>query len=645
MEFMNVDVLIVASYLMLTLIVGYQYGGGTKSIEAFALGGRNFSTGALAATVTATWISGSSFIIGITQGYQDGLMKFYASAGACMSALFLAYVLIPRMGEFLGDFSIAESMGKMFGKPVRIITALSCIILSIGFVAMQLRILGDTLSYFSAIPTHYSLFVCALVMIVYCVHGGIKGVIFTDILQFFTFMIVVPAIAVGIWYRVSDTYGTGVYASLASKAFSLTPTSNTDYKTLFLYFLIPSISAPFFQRITASRSTEQATKAFVHSTYLYFIYIFLAAITGILLFTYDATLSKGQIFSFILDQFTFPGLKGLAFVAIIAMGMSTADSHLNTFAVTFTRDICRQFGLVGSDDELRFAQFSTLIMGLLAAILAIYFNDLIDLLLFSRNFYEPVVAVPFLLAVMGFRSTSFSVLVGMAFGFGTVIVWKTFQYFVPEIVIMDSLIPATCMNLLSYLSAHYLFKQPGGWVGPKDTTSLELARQKSRAFRAKICTEISDFFQTLFFSLQAPANLRGAPAMHALLGILVVASYFTVAISNPALSQQCADVYILQFLSCGVGALLITYPLWNIFISERFRNALTLYSLLYLIYASVILMLAHGFSSISIVGFLINILVVSFFGRMVTTMMIAAFGSLIGISKYIASGYDVNWIG
>jgi Na+/proline symporter/signal transduction histidine kinase/CheY-like chemotaxis protein len=645
MEFVNVDSVLVLGYLAFTLYIGIGYGKGTKSIESFALGGRNFSTSALVATVTATYVSGSSFVIGITQGYQDGLLKFFASSGTVCAIFMTAFIFIPRMGEFLGDFSIAESMRKMFGSKVGVITACSGIMISVGFVAMQLKIVGDLLAYFSNISTHYSLMTCAAVMIIYCLHGGIKGVIFTDILQFVTFMIVVPSIAISIWFNVRDT-NPNAYGDFITKIVSLESTSGTDYLTLFLYFLIPSFSAPFFQRITASKTTQQATDAFWHSAYLYFVYIFIAAITGILLFVYKGTLAKTAIFPFMLDQFTFPGLKGLTFIAIIAMAMSTADSHLNTFAVMFTHDICKQLGFVSDNkSELRIAQISTVLIGILAAVLALYAKDLIDLLLFSRNFYEPLVVPPLLLAILGFRSSSFSVLTGMAFGFGTVIVWKSVQYFAPGVLKMDSLIPATCMNFIAYASAHYLFKQPGGWVGPKDTTSLELSRQKSRAFRAKICTEISDFFQTLFFSLQAPVNLRGAPAMHALLGILVVASYFTVAISNPALSQQCADVYILQFLSCGVGALLIAYPLWNTFISERFRNALTLYSLLYLIYASMILMLAHGFSSISIVGFLINILVVGFFGRVVTTMMIAAFGSLIGISKYIGSGYIIVFTG
>jgi Na+/proline symporter/signal transduction histidine kinase/CheY-like chemotaxis protein len=643
MEFINIDSVLVGFYLILTLAMGIIYGKGTKSMEVFALGGRNFSTGALTATITATYVSGSSFIIGITYGYQDGILDFLATSGQIFVILLLAFVFIPRMGEFLGDFSIAESMEKMFGRRVGIITACSGIVISIGFVAMQLKILSDAFSYFSNAPMHLSVPMCAPIMITYCVYGGIRGVIFTDILQFVTFMVVVPGIAIGIWYKLNIGSNPVAYDAFLTKIFSLESTSGADYLTWFFYFLIPGFSPPFFQRVTASANVKQASDAFLHSAYLYFVYILISAITGILLFVYDNSLSESQIFPFMLDKFTFPGLKGLTFIAIIAMAMSTADSHLNTFAVMFTRDICKKFGFAKDQDkELKLAQISTIVIGILAAILAMYFNDLIKLLLFSRNFYEPLVAPPLILAILGFRSSSSAVLTGMKFGFGTVIIWKTFQYFIPGVLTIDSLMPATFMNLTAYVLTHYLCGEPGGWVGPKHTAPLEIARKKSRAFREKIFTGIADFFSSLFISSEHQAKLKEVPAMHSLFGILIIASYFTVTISNPSLSQKCSDVYILQLLSCGIGALLITYPLWNMLISARFRNAITLYSLLYLIYSNIILMLAHGFSSISVMSFLINILVIGFFGRIVTTIMIVIFGFLFGISKYIGSGYVVN---
>jgi hypothetical protein len=41
---------------------------------------------------------------------------------------------------------------------------------------------------------------------------------------------------------------------------------------------------------------------------------------------------------------------------------------------------------------------------------------------------------------------------------------------------MDSLLPAVSMNFISYFAAHYLLKEPGGWLDSKDTAPVEIAR-------------------------------------------------------------------------------------------------------------------------------------------------------------------------
>ena len=73
----NIDVAIVVIFLVVTLGVGLYHGRNVKDIRDYALGGRNFSTATLAATIIATWISGSWFMITMTKAYQDGWMFFY----------------------------------------------------------------------------------------------------------------------------------------------------------------------------------------------------------------------------------------------------------------------------------------------------------------------------------------------------------------------------------------------------------------------------------------------------------------------------------------------------------------------------------------------------------------------------------------
>ena len=113
---MNIDIIIVVTFLILTLVVGLGHGKKVKTIKDYALGGRNFSTAALVATMVATWASGSGFFITLTKTYTDGY--YYLIASCCMGIqlLITAFFLVPRMGEFLGSTSVASAMGKLYVK-------------------------------------------------------------------------------------------------------------------------------------------------------------------------------------------------------------------------------------------------------------------------------------------------------------------------------------------------------------------------------------------------------------------------------------------------------------------------------------------------------------------------------------------------
>lgn len=119
---MNFDIAIVIAFLIITLIVGMGHGQKVRGIKDYALGGRNFSTAALVATIVATGASGSGFFVTLSKTYTDGFYYMLARFGIGLDFLVLAFLLVPRMGEFLGKTSIAEVMGDLYGQKVRLIT-------------------------------------------------------------------------------------------------------------------------------------------------------------------------------------------------------------------------------------------------------------------------------------------------------------------------------------------------------------------------------------------------------------------------------------------------------------------------------------------------------------------------------------------
>ena len=135
MPTLTLDVALFSVFFAVNLVVGLSYGRKVKDLKDYALGGKNFSTATLAATIIATGSSGRSLFITLERTYSSGLYYIIAKLGLSIG-LWLSGQLTGRMGEFLNNVSVAEAMGDMYGKTVQVITATSGIIAQIGYTPL-----------------------------------------------------------------------------------------------------------------------------------------------------------------------------------------------------------------------------------------------------------------------------------------------------------------------------------------------------------------------------------------------------------------------------------------------------------------------------------------------------------------------------
>ena len=141
------------NYILLAIFFGYLIFESltsfkeVRSINSFSLGIKAISTYALGATITATWVSGSGFILDLTEFYTRGLLYFLESVGMILGLIIMSMVLVPRMERYLGTMSVATIMGDEYGQIVRVITALSGCLVIAGGLYIQFKIMGQVLFY------------------------------------------------------------------------------------------------------------------------------------------------------------------------------------------------------------------------------------------------------------------------------------------------------------------------------------------------------------------------------------------------------------------------------------------------------------------------------------------------------------------
>lgn len=623
----DIDIAIVVCFLTLNLVVGLMHGKNVKTIKDYALGGRNFSTAVLVATIIATWASGSMFFTTLTKTYSGGIEYFISLCGFVVSFFVLAFVFIPRMQNFLGKTSVAEALGDLYGRNVRIITALAGAIGSSGKVAVQFSVFGNLISYFLNVPTTLAIIAAGLVVTIYSAFGGIRSVTFTDLLQFITFGFVIPLVGVLVWNGTYDPNFVWHETFFESK-FNISEVLSFDNANLwsiialFLYFATPSMKPYWFQRVSMGTNIQQVKKAFIISGFVFFFIIVSMAWIPFLIHNTNPDLEPNKILGFIVDTYTYPGLKGLVLVAVAAMAMSTADSNINASSVLCSNDICKPLG-IGEGKELLLSRIFALLMGFGAIAFAFSTKDLLSLILLANSFYMPIVTPILFLTILGFRTSTKSILIGMSAGFITAVIWK-----ISNIKITGGLhIVSLVMNIIFTVGSHYLLKQNGHWINNK------APKVKKTSYNISFK---SIYRNTIVHCLKyLPSN----ELTYSGFGIYCIIYTVTSMYSIPHDVVDNNFILVVFQIMLITGIAMASYPIWPVSFNESIKkNVVRVWWYLALFYMLVLIggffLVVSQFNQLQFIIFTINvILLVLLAGWQISCFMILL-GALVDISIY-----------
>ncbi len=609
MQYISLDLILFCLFLGLNLFLGLRAGRSVKTIRQYAIGHKNFSTGTLASTIIATWIGGELLFSDLEMIYTTGLRYIIAALGACICLVVMGQ-LAYRMKEFLKNLSVAEAMGDLYGKKIRIITAISGILAGIGFLAMQLQVTNRMLSFIFGFKNEWGVVLAGLIVIVYSAFGGIRAVTITDVFQFITFFIFLPILTFVIWNHIQNPQEV-ISVITKSPLYSFQDIIKWDFKSfyfiaLFLFYIIPKFSPSIFQRFAMAKDIKQVKYSFNYAGVMCAIIVLILAFLAILLRIDNPNLDPSQLINHIVNTYAYPGLRGLIAVGIIAMAMSTADSELNAAAVVGINDIIKPLKYRYKPSITHVRIFAVCI-GIFSLVLALKTQNLLKLLLLSASFYMPVVTVSFLLAIFGFRSTPKSVLIGMVSGISTVIIWNIFFAYTG----INSVIPGFFSNLLFFLSSHYILKQKGGWVGIKENAPLVMAKIARQRFWKNVKKNITNPKPYTYLKQNLPAK----EIFYTLFGIYMLgATYGSFFLISEEIQVKYSILYKhIYHVIIIISSIFITYPAWpSTFKSKRFIAfawPTALFFVLFIIGG--ILLILSGFHEVQMFIFLLNIVLVA----------------------------------
>ncbi|AOW95234.1 sodium:solute symporter [Rhodococcus sp. WMMA185] len=366
--------------------IGLKLSGKQKNLRGYFLGNRDLPWWAVCLSIVATETSALTVISVPTVAYLGNVTFIQVTLGYLIGRIVVAFVLLPRY--YRGEMTTAYAyLGLRFGRGMQSTASVAFLftrLLADGVrlfaAAIPMKVILDAygvqLSFFAIIA------ILGLVTIGYTLIGGIRAVVWVDVLQMALY-VVGGAIAL-------------VFISRSVDVNFLTAAADAG-KTQILDFTSNPISAPYafvtaviggallstashgvdqiiVQRLLTCRTLRDAQRAVIGSAVVVFLQFALFLTVGLGLWSYyqgrtpeQMGLSTGdEIFPTFIVEGLPAGISGLLLAGIMASAMSTLSSSLSALSSSTMADLYEKFThrTLSDTEGLRLGRLFTLGWGL-----------------------------------------------------------------------------------------------------------------------------------------------------------------------------------------------------------------------------------------------------------------------------------------
>ena len=394
MNFSSLDVIIIVLYLIGVAAFGILKGGRQKTAKDYFLSEKAIPWWAVCFAVVATETSALTFISVPGIAYVSNLFFLQLAIGYIIGRILVSYFLLPKYfeGELLTAYAYLErrfgAKTKNFASSVFMITRVFADGVRLYATAIPVAIIFRGYNIFPGTPDwqiySISIIIMAAITLVYTYLGGVRAVIWTDVLQMFIY------IGGGVLALfVLGGLIPGSFADALSQASHLDKLAFLNFRFSANFFsepytFIASVLGGMFlsmashgtdqlivQRLLTTESLKKSQKALIWSGIIVFIQFALFLLVGSLLFIFfgGAQMKSDEVFPKFIIQYMPSGVSGIIIAGLLAAAMSTLSGSISALSSTLVGDIYKPYwGKNKTDSQLLTA---SRVMALLWAVVLI----------------------------------------------------------------------------------------------------------------------------------------------------------------------------------------------------------------------------------------------------------------------------------
>lgn len=296
--------------------------------------GRQLTLPMFIATLVATWYGG---IFGVTEiAFTSGVYNFVTQGLFWyVSYIAFAFFIVHRIEKYHA-ITLPDLVGKMFGPKSSTLSAFFNFfnVLPIAYII--------SIGLFGQLIFGGSLFVNMLagvsLVVLYSMFGGLRAVVFSDIVQFFVMCLGVLLVLV---LSITE-FGTYDFLKQNLPASYFSPTGKNSIATTLVWGFIALstlVDPNFYQRCFSAKSSSVAKRGILLSTVVWFCFDICTTFGAMYAKAVIPEAESGHAYLTYALQLLPSGLRGFFLAGILATILSTLDSYLFIAGTTLAYDL------------------------------------------------------------------------------------------------------------------------------------------------------------------------------------------------------------------------------------------------------------------------------------------------------------------
>ncbi|XP_075144984.1 solute carrier family 5 member brother of rumpel [Haematobia irritans] len=358
------DYVVFVAMFILCIFIGIYFGFMNKSSgeSDYLMGGRNMLVLPIALSLVASFISGITLLGLPTEIYSYGIQYLYVSLGVISMGFIMAIYYLPVFHE-LNITSTYEYLESRFDRRLRMFGSVMFTIMNIGYLPIVIYVPALAFNQVTGVAVHTITPIVCIICIFYTTLGGLKAVVWTDVVQ------IISMIGALILVAVKGSMDIGGASKVFESAWdsgrieppdlSLNPTiRHTLWSQLiggiFYWTQTNAVSQNMIQRYLALPTLSSARKALALFCCGVLLLMGLCSYNGLLMYatykqcdplTTKLAKARDQLLPlFVMETLgQYPGLTGLFIAGVFSAALSSLSTCLNSMSAVVLEDFVKPF--------------------------------------------------------------------------------------------------------------------------------------------------------------------------------------------------------------------------------------------------------------------------------------------------------------